>query len=109
MIGVMKRYLQLSSRKSRMKPQSDVVVPDKEINGVDDLAADYKCRGFVISIAGDHCLVALGRKVTANLPLGQGHVSHHINRSVSCHTLICVRVCARRASSRSDRPSRYKC
>ncbi|KAG8885477.1 rRNA biogenesis protein rrp5 [Tulasnella sp. 332] len=74
-IGVMKRYIQISTRRSHVKPNFDGVVIDKEINGIDELAADYKCRGFVTSLAGDHCLIALGRKVTANLPLGPGNGS----------------------------------
>ncbi|KAG8985781.1 rRNA biogenesis protein rrp5 [Tulasnella sp. JGI-2019a] len=86
-IGVMKRYLQISLRKSRKAPVSEAAIPDPEINGVDELVADHKCRGFVTSVAGDHCLVALGRKVTANLPNGQGDKPPQIGQVVAVQVL----------------------
>lgn len=64
-----KKHLALSMRGSRMFPEQDRPVADREINSVDDLKVSETIRGFIKTVADHGLFVSLGRDVDARVQI----------------------------------------
>lgn len=64
-----KRRLTLSTRPSRMHPDQNRPVADREIDGVEDLKEGETVRGFIKSVAQHGLFVSLGRSVDARVQI----------------------------------------
>lgn len=61
------KIIDLSTRQSRLDPDSGVDIIDKEIQGVQDLKEGMQIRGLVKNISDHGVFVALGRNTTARV------------------------------------------
>ncbi|KDQ63358.1 hypothetical protein JAAARDRAFT_694923 [Jaapia argillacea MUCL 33604] len=70
-IGVQKekKHLTLSTRPSRLQPESDHAIVDREINDVVDVKVGDTVRGFIKSVAEHGLFVTLGRQVDARVQI----------------------------------------
>jgi rRNA biogenesis protein RRP5 len=64
-----KKHLALSMRGSRMFPEQNRPVADREINGVGDLKTGETTRGFIKSISEHGLFITLGRDVDARVQI----------------------------------------
>jgi rRNA biogenesis protein RRP5 len=64
-----KRQIYLSTRASRMHPEEQRVVVDREVNDVQELKEGEMIRGFIKSIADHGLFVSLGRSVDARVQI----------------------------------------
>jgi rRNA biogenesis protein RRP5 len=61
------KIIDLSTRQSRLEPDSGVDIIDKEIQGVQDLKEGMQIRGLVKNVSDHGVFVALGRNTTARV------------------------------------------
>lgn len=64
-----RRILTLSTRASKLYPDQDKVVADREIRSISDLKAGDPVRGFIRSVAEHGLFVMLGREVDARVQI----------------------------------------
>ncbi|KZT75076.1 hypothetical protein DAEQUDRAFT_807332 [Daedalea quercina L-15889] len=64
-----KRQLTLSTRPSRMRPDENKSVLDREIKGLDDLNVGEIVRGFIKNVAEHGLFVMLGRNIDARVQI----------------------------------------
>ncbi|KAF7310754.1 hypothetical protein HMN09_00618400 [Mycena chlorophos] len=68
-VDTAKKQVVLSTRPSRMNPNTSVSIPDPEIAHVADLAVGQTVRGFVKNIADHGLFVAIGRDIDARVQI----------------------------------------
>ena len=64
-----KRQLTLSTRQSRMRPNPDQVIVDREISGVEDIQVGDSLRGFIKNIGEHGLFVTIGRGLDARVQI----------------------------------------
>ena len=64
-----KKYMTLSTRKSRMDPSGSHVVADPEVTSVEDLKPGTFVRGFIKSVAEHGLFVSVGRDLDARVQI----------------------------------------
>lgn len=96
-IDSQRKHLVLSTRKSRLYPDTNLEITDREIGGLDDVKVGEMLRGIVKSVAEHGLFVTIGRDVDARVQIKElyNEVSHITDFAVpykNYASLVCERL-----------------